>query len=202
MRVNRQPTSWSGATVAAPAAVARVLRKLRDDRANRTRADDDAEQAGQRFSAFLVHELERARRHERSFSLTRFVVSGAIDGSAVLDADWFDVRACDAAASVAGHPTVLWSESDGLAASSAIRRLGSQFPPGVELATRTVVFPTDGLSVDALIEALDDVEVVPFDPTAEPSMAVAGDSTDLTTGKRDVDRRSMLEAEGAAHRSA
>lgn len=101
--------------------------------------------------------LERARRCERPFALTRFVPSHGrpapawAEGFVAVAAPL--VRACDAVGIVDGEAVVVWDDSDRPAATIAAKRLADAVDRPAEVAT-TVVFPDDGFTPAALFQAL------------------------------------------------
>lgn len=141
-------------TKALPHAIDRIADRLRS-RGPRRRARERSESAGapvDRFWEQLERELERARRHERQFALTRLTFERDVDAQTAVSR--FDLRTCDAIAIVDGAPTILWSESDTTAARRGLRRLAASLSDGCRFEASTVTFPQDGLSLAALFEGL------------------------------------------------
>jgi 8-oxo-dGTP pyrophosphatase MutT (NUDIX family) len=100
----------------------------------------------------LGAELERARRYERTFQLAR--VEGSIPTRPTgATSDAGEVRRTDRAWRIGDALYVLLPESEGGACEGWTRRL--QREHGVDdLEVRTVCFPRDGLTMEALLDHL------------------------------------------------
>jgi hypothetical protein len=98
--------------------------------------------------------LEGARRHGRPFGITRFRFAQSEDAERFVAAapDW--VRMCDAIGAIANSVLVAWDDADRDAVEIAATRLLESVPYGA-LHRASVAFPSDGLTVSALMEALD-----------------------------------------------
>lgn len=97
-------------------------------------------------------EIERARRRNGSFCVSELVPDELLSRQE-LDGILGGVRAVDVAAEVDGHVLILWSDTRRAHLSSAICRVAGT-TDGTVLSVRTVEFPDDCLSIDALFDAL------------------------------------------------
>lgn len=130
----------------------------------------------------LDREVERARRHERSFGLTRFVVDRDASDHLLVSRVVEQIRACDVAMIVDDQLVVLWSESLPYDAEPAIRRV-LRAGQGALTVANSVAFPSHALTRAALLGLLfgPPVEVsaegpiadVPDPPTADRSGRLA-----------------------------
>ncbi len=166
--------------------------RRRDDRSR----IDPADAQHVRFWTLLELELERARRHERSFALSRVEVPGVdVDHDRAMAA-LSDIRVSDALTSVDGGLTILWSESDGEAADRALRRLVKGLPAGPIVAARTVVFPDNGLSLTTLVEALDQAPALPIGASTVRAPATDAVAPSIVAGETTSEDASMVEGSG------
>ncbi len=150
---------------------------LTSQRAERVDERDAAD--AERFELLLELELERARRHERHFSLTRSEFGDRADVAHGFIKRLDEIRISDVGIVNGGAATVLWSETSRDSALKAVRRLSIDLPGSTQLATRTVEYPNDGLSVVSLLEALDEGRGVRFDSmdTTMPAEPMTDDAT-------------------------
>jgi hypothetical protein len=138
------------------AALAQALVRMR--RARRGIDTGAVPLSGPMFDLKFALTLERSRRCERPFAISRFVAGDGVGGRAWTE--WFvaaaarHVRTCDAVGLVDGHPVVVWDESDRPGAGVAAKRLAEAVGIDAEVAA-TVVFPDDGYTPSALFRALD-----------------------------------------------
>ena len=125
-----------------------VRRLLEHDRLRGSTLDE------RNFMARLDLEIERARRHERPFAMTRFAVQG---GSSVVDDSLIAVgsriRACDIATVLDGEIVVLWAETGSAEVERAIRRV-TRTSGGTLGELNSVVFPDTALTRSALLGRL------------------------------------------------
>ena len=154
------------------------------------RVDERDAAVAERFELLLKLELERARRHERHFSLTRFEFGDRADLAHGFIGRLDEIRSSDAGNFNGGAATVLWSETTRDSASKAVRRLAIDLPGSTHLATRTVEYPNDGLSVVSLLEALDEGRGVRFD-SMDATLPADSTTDDATPRKRRVETASL-----------
>jgi hypothetical protein len=122
-----------------------------------------------RFWQRVQLELEKARRHDRRFVLARLRFDLGAHGAKQLGADLpHGLRYEDAVLVADGRPDevlVLLAEADGAAAGRVLDRLERQHATHRLRVLAVVVFPADGFTRGALVDAL-------YEPGA--SVAVAG----------------------------
>lgn len=176
--------------------VQRLVGALVPSRRLRQASESDAA-ATDRFRLMLELELERARRHERPFSLSRFDFGGDVESAAEIMSRLGGTRICDAGVVANGEATILWSETAKESAANAIDRLVSVLPDGSRVAVRTVEFPDDGLSLVSLLSALDDGSGTMFQRPSRTPRAAAGlvpSDESLPPGRRNGDVHRSVDA--------
>ena len=107
------------------------------------------------LGAQLDGEIQRARRYGRPLTIGRMTVSGQQEGLARSA-----IRTTDEIARRDEHLLILWTETDREAGRSAMDRLvvelGERLPAlDTPLDPRVASFPSDGLTRQALLDALD-----------------------------------------------
>ncbi len=106
----------------------------------------------ERFWTVFELQLESARRHQRCFGLSRIELSGE-DAAGFVERHVAKIRISDSMTVINGAPVILWSENSRDESDFASARLvanGSGTPPSY----RTVTFPADGYTTEALLEPL------------------------------------------------
>lgn len=99
-------------------------------------------------------EIERARRHERPFAMTRFGREGGpSEADASLTAVVSRIRACDIAIEVDGTIVVVWAETGHAGLERVIRRV-TETSGGALVELNSVVFPDAALTRSALLGQL------------------------------------------------
>lgn len=182
-----RPDVRGGAELLAPAVpgrrdsgrVARLVRRIRRritarlPGGRRRTGTHDAE----RFWVSFELQLESARRHQRTFSVSRMSARSRagsdvseVDVARLLDDISRTIRRTDAVAVVDDDILVLWSEIDERHVDSAIGRFAEVL--GVDPSeVTTAAFPRDGITAASLFDALTPV-TAPSDHTA-PGEAAA-----------------------------
>ena len=110
--------------------------------------------------------VERSRRGERPFAVTRFVAPpDAVNPSGwatrFVTAALREVRACDAVGIIGGRAVVVWDDSDRPGAAIAAKRLVEALGGDAAIAA-TVTFPDDGYTPQAMFRSLDEQAVEPL----------------------------------------
>ena len=156
----RRATSPAARSAALAQTLARLRRTMRELSA--VAPDVAAGQSAATFDLKFALTLERSRRCERPFALSRFSDATGSGGRAwaqrfVEEAERH-IRTCDAVGLVDGCAVVVWDDSDRPGACVAAKRLAEAVGDAGTLAAvaATVVFPDDGYTPAALVQALDE----------------------------------------------
>lgn len=113
--------------------------------------------------------LEGARRHARPFGLTGFNFEDPHDNAMFVAENRGRIRTCDAIGETNGGVLVAWDEAGRDLAEAAAERLVRSTATCRPIEVATAVFPDDGLTISALIEALH---------APDASLRLLGDLTD------------------------
>jgi hypothetical protein len=141
------------------------------------------------FDAFRA-ELDRARRHRRTFAMARLELAAPVDGVAVDDgADSIAVatlrligaslRITDHAWLDGGDAVILLPESDRATAEAFVERLRGATPARFTARMGIAAFPDDGLTSGALLDALERGIEGTILPSPMVPTTVAGGAADL-----------------------
>lgn len=138
----------------------------------------------QRYEEFMSSfdlELERSRRYERPFSLSRFeLAEEPRDADRVALAISQRVRCVDVVSTINDEVVVLWTETSSQIVDTVVAHLLSRSGQRIQLV-RSVTFPDDGLTRAALVRDLfgcgrdDRVEGTALDPPSGEDTQPAAD---------------------------
>ena len=151
------------------------------------------------LDAFRV-ELDRARRHRRTFAMARLELAPPADGATAPDRGdgiatemiqliGASLRITDHAWTDDGDVVILLPESDGATAESFAERVRAAAPGRFTARMGIAAFPDDGLTSNALLDALE--RGMQGEPMPSPMVrtTVAGVAADLASVSTTVDEQ-------------
>ncbi len=107
-----------------------------------------------RFDIKFELTLEGARRHERTFSISKFSFANHDEATRAMHICRRMVRTCDAARLDGQEVVVVWDSTDHEGGREAARRLVGRFDAADACRVATVSYPQSGYTVEALLAAL------------------------------------------------
>ncbi len=124
-----------------------------------------------RFDIKFELTIEGARRHDRTFSISKFSFTNHDEAMRAIHVCRRMIRTCDAARLDGPEVVVVWDSTDHAAGCEAARRLVGKFDSADARRVATVSYPQSGYTVEALLAAL---ATAPSD-----DVVLAGSVTDL-----------------------
>jgi len=141
------------------------------------------------FGVRLKVQLESARRHNRAFTLSRITCPSPLNVACHCAPR---VRTLDAVTVYRGEVVVLWAETGAPTARDAVQRLVGEGLVGEGVPVRSVTFPHDGVTITALLEALQataTAEVSGRAPPIAPADLMIAPADDHASHRRQVASR-------------